>query len=175
MTLQCKVSMDCSVTIVVGAAQDSSGAQPRSSLSSGAQEWGLQVSAALLCPFVSASLVKENNPSQACCMDQKWCVAVSDRSEDALTFFAVIVHISATQKSDGVRPLRGLVLFCPVCHVVSRWRGEWSACALCLSVLSRLYSHCYLHKGIQLSQWFSTFLKLRPFNTVPHVVVTSNH
>ena len=24
-------------------------------------------------------------------------------------------------------------------------------------------------------QWFSTFLMLRPFNTVPHVVVTSNH
>ena len=25
------------------------------------------------------------------------------------------------------------------------------------------------------NQWLSTFLMLRPFNTVPHVVVTSNH
>ena len=28
---------------------------------------------------------------------------------------------------------------------------------------------------IPVEQWFSTFLILRPFNTVPHLVVTPNH
>ena len=28
---------------------------------------------------------------------------------------------------------------------------------------------------VQLVQWFSTFLMLRPFNAAPHVVVTPNH
>ena len=32
--------------------------------------------------------------------------------------------------------------------------------------------HC---NGNPKTQWFSTFLKLQPFNTVPYVVMTPNH
>ena len=44
----------------------------------------------------------------------------------------------------------------------------------CLSVLCLTVS---LLEGslLGLQQWFSTFLMMRPFNTVPHVVATPNH
>ena len=41
---------------------------------------------------------------------------------------------------------------------------------ICVDIGRKQLSH-----SDPLEQWFSTFLMLRPFNTVPHVVVTPNH
>ncbi len=43
------------------------------------------------------------------------------------------------------------------------------------SCIHRQTSGCDLPVHVPVDQWFSTFLMPRPFNTVPHVVVTPNH
>jgi hypothetical protein len=41
-----------------------------------------------------------------------------------------------------------------------------------LALMVNVSLHC---NGNPKTQWFSTFLKLQPFNTVPYVVVTPNN
>lgn len=80
-----------------------------------------------MCTSVSAcSAGKENNPPEAYCKDQTLVVwpRLKHRSEDPLTAFAVIVNISASQKSDGFRHLLGFVSFCSVRPMLSKGRGE---------------------------------------------------
>lgn len=38
-----------------------------------------------------------------------------------------------------------------------------------------IYTNAYKGTDVMLSQWFPTFLMLRPLSTVPHVVVTPKH
>ena len=38
-----------------------------------------------------------------------------------------------------------------------------------------VYGMCVYAMGQQVEQWLSAFLELRPFNIVPHAVVTPNH
>ena len=44
-----------------------------------------------------------------------------------------------------------------------------------LKVDKMMLKTTFKHGNDYLEQWFSTFLKVQPFNTVPHVVMTPNH